>query len=179
MRRVSDGHPSSQRRSTRRNSPGGRAPSRALPRQAVAADMSDTAYVAEVERDDAGSWIASVPRLRGVHTHARTLAGLRGYLQDAIALWLEVGRIDAGEHDPHVNRDTIAVELRVRLPADVRRATETAHRSRARAQTAEQAAATATREAARALVRSGLSRRDAAEVLRLSHQRVDQLLRSA
>ena len=141
--------------------------------------MSETAYTAEVERDATGSWIASVPTLRGVHTHARTLAGLRRYLQDAIALWLEVGRIDAGEPDPHVSRDSIAVELRLRLPADVRRATETAHRSRARAQSAEHDAATATREAARALVRSGLSRRDAAEVLRLSHQRVDQLLRSA
>ncbi|MBV8196236.1 MAG: type II toxin-antitoxin system HicB family antitoxin [Candidatus Dormibacteraeota bacterium] len=145
----------------------------------MAADVSGTAYVAEVERDEAGNWIASVPALRGVHTHARTLAGLRRYLQDAIALWLEVDRIDAGERDPHIDRDTIEVELRLRLPAAVRRAAETARRSRERAQGAEQAAAIATREAARALVGSGLSRRDAAEVLRLSHQRVDQLLRSA
>ena len=150
-----------------------------MPRQAVAADVSDTPYVAEVERDEAGNWIASVPAMRGVHTHARTLAGLRRYLQDAIALWLEVGRIDAGESEPHVERDTVNIELRLRLPAEVRRAAESARRSRERAHGAEQAAAIATREAARALVGSGLSRRDAAEVLRLSHQRVDQLLRSA
>lgn len=43
----------------------------------MAAELSDTVYVAEVERDEAGNWIASVPALRGVHTHARTLTGLR------------------------------------------------------------------------------------------------------
>jgi hypothetical protein len=91
----------------------------------------------------------------------------------------QLGRVDAGERNPHVDRDTVNVELRVELPADVRRAAETARRSRNRALTAEHDAAIATREAAKALVRSGLSRRDAAEVLRLSHQRVDQLLRSA
>lgn len=141
--------------------------------------MSAVEYVADVERDEAGNWIASVSALRGVHTHARTLAGLRRYLQDAIALWVEVGNIDAGQADPHIDRDTINVELRLKLPAQVRRAAETARRSRERAQAADHDAATATREAARALVRAGLSRRDAAEVLRLSHQRVDQVLRSA
>lgn len=145
----------------------------------MAAELSNAVYVAEVERDEAGNWIASVPALRGVHTHARTLAGLRRYLQDAIALWIEVGRADAGERDPDVARDTINVELRLKLPVEVRRAAETARRSRERASAAEHDAARATREAAQALVRAGLSRRDAAEVLRLSHQRVDQLLRPA
>jgi predicted RNase H-like HicB family nuclease len=37
-------------------------------------------YVAEIERDESGNWIASVPALRGVHTHARTLASLRRHL---------------------------------------------------------------------------------------------------
>jgi predicted RNase H-like HicB family nuclease len=141
--------------------------------------VNETTYVAEVERDESGNWIASVPALRGVHTHARTLASLRGYLQDAIALWLEVGLLDAGERNPHIDRDRIAVELRVKLPPQVRRAAETARRRRERARSAEAEAAAATREAARALVETGLSRRDAAEVLELSHQRVDQLLRSA
>lgn len=150
-----------------------------MPRQAVAAELSDTVYVADVERDDARNWTASVPALRGVHTHARTLAGLRRYLQDAIALWLEVDRVDAGERDPHVDRDAINVELRLKLPADVRRAADAARRSRERATSAEHDAAQATRTAAQALVAAGLSRRDAADVLRLSHQRVDQLLRSA
>ena len=80
---------------------------------------------------------------------------------------------------PIFARDTINIELRLKLPADVGRAAETARRSRERATVAEHGAARATTEAARALVGAGLSLRDAAEVLRLSHQRVDQLLRSA
>jgi predicted RNase H-like HicB family nuclease len=150
-----------------------------MPRHAVAPVMNNQQHVADVERDAAGNWIARVPALRGVHTHARTLAGLRRYLQDAIAVWLEVERLDAGEQDPRVDRDAIVVELRLKLPAGVKRAAETARQRRERAQLAERDAATATRKAARALVEAGLSRRDAAEVLRLSHQRVDQLLRTA
>lgn len=145
----------------------------------MATTVNETNYTAEVERDDAGNWIASVPALRGVHTHARTLASLRRYLQDAIALWLEVGLLDAGNPDPHVDPESITVELQVKLPARARRAADTARRRRERARGAEAEAAAATREAARALVDSGLSRRDAAEVLELSHQRVHQLLRSA
>lgn len=141
--------------------------------------MNETAYVAEVERDESGNWIASVPALRGVHTHARTLASLRRYLQDAIALWIEVGLLDSGKRDPHVDREGISVELQVKLPASVRRAAETARRRRERARSAETEAVAASRDAARALVELGFSRRDAAEVLDLSHQRVDQLLRSA
>lgn len=145
----------------------------------MATAVNKSPYVAEVERDESGNWIASVPALRGVHTHARSLARLRRYLQDAIALWHEVSLLDAGERDPHIDRESIAVELRVKLPPQVRRAAETALRRRERARSAEAEAAAATREAARALVESGLSRRDAAEVLELSHQRVDQLLRTA
>jgi predicted RNase H-like HicB family nuclease len=120
----------------------------------------------------------NVTTLRGVHTHARTLASLRTYLQDAIALWLEVERLDAGDPEPHVDRSDILVEFRVKLPAQVRRATDSALRRRDRARSAEAEAAAATRDAARALVDVGLSRRDAAELLGLSHQRVDQLLHS-
>lgn len=144
----------------------------------MAKTLNETAYIAEVQRDESGNWIASVPALRGVHTHARTLGSLRRYLQDAIGLWLEVGLLDAGEPDPHIDRDSIAVDLQVKLPAKVRRAAETARRRRDRARSAETEAVTASRDAARALVELGFSRRDAAEVLELSHQRVDQLLRS-
>jgi predicted RNase H-like HicB family nuclease len=145
----------------------------------MASTLTNNTYVAEVQRDESGNWIAGVPALRGVHTHARTLASLRTYLQDAIALWLEVDRLDAGERNPHIDRENISVELRVKLPAPVRRATDSARLRRERAKSAEADAAASTRDAARALVGIGLSRRDAAELLGLSHQRVDQVLRSA
>ncbi len=136
-------------------------------------------YLAEVERDESGEWIGIVPSLRGVHTHARTLTKLRGYLEDAIVLWLEAERVEAGESHPSVDRAQINVELDVRLPARARRAAATARRSRDRARTAEADAADATLAAVRELSAAGLTLRDSAEVLGLSHQRVDQLLRSA
>ena len=145
----------------------------------MASSVSAGPFVARVERDDSGTWLGTVPTLRGIHTHARSLASLRRYLQDAIALWLEVERLDAGEKDPHVSRHEIAVVLDVKLPTDVRRATETAMRRRERAHDAEEEAHAATRKAAHALSAVGLSRRDAAELLGLSHQRIDQLLHSA
>lgn len=144
----------------------------------MATTLNGTTYIAQVERDESGNWLATVPALRGVHTHARTLTNLRQYLQDAIALWLEVDQFDSGDQNPHVDRSEVAVELQVKLPAPVRRATDAALRRRERARAAESDAAEATREAARALVDTGLSRRDAAALLGLSHQRVDQLLRS-
>jgi predicted RNase H-like HicB family nuclease len=144
----------------------------------MALTLTGTAYSAEVERDASGDWIGTVGSLRGVHTHARSLASLRSYLQDAIALWLEVEQHDAGNQNPHVDRGGITVELRVKLPPEVRRATDDAQRRRKQARSAEIEAAVATRRAAQALADAGLSRRDAAEVLGLSHQRVDQLLRS-
>jgi predicted RNase H-like HicB family nuclease len=140
--------------------------------------VNETTYVAEVERDHSGTWIASVPALRGVHTYARTLTSLRVHLQDAIALWLEVELQDAGEPNPRVDRQAVHVDLRVNLPAAARRAADAAVRCREQARSAEAEAAAASRAAARALVDSGLSRRDAAEVLGLSHQRVQQLLRT-
>ena len=135
-------------------------------------------YRAEVERDESGEWIGNVPSLRGVHTHARTLAKLRGYLQDAIALWLEAERIEAGEPHASVERASIEVNLDVRLPSRAKRAAVNALRSRDRARTAEVGAAEATLAAVRELSAAGLTLRDSAEVLGLSHQRVDQLLRS-
>ena len=131
-------------------------------------------YSATVWRED-GYWLADVPALRGVHTYARTLSKLRAHLADAIALWLEVERMDAGESDPHVDRDSITVLLDVELPAAARRATAAARRRRERAAKAESEAAEATRAAAQALRDAGFSQRDAAEVLGLSHQRVAQL----
>lgn len=144
----------------------------------MATTVTTKMFRANVERDESGNWVAAVPELRGVHTHARTLTSLRIHLKDAIALWLEVERLDAGEHDPHVDRNHVVVDLQVKLPTAVRRATDSALRRRDRARSAEAEAAAATRDAARALAEAGLSRRDAAELLGLSHQRVDQLLRS-
>jgi len=122
-------------------------------------------YTAVFERDDEGYWLVELAEEPRVHTYGRTLAKARVHIRDATALWFEV--------DPAA---VVLVED-VRLPHPVRASVDRARGERARAQELQQAAAGATREAARALVGEGhLSVRDAADVLGLSHQRVQQLL---
>jgi predicted RNase H-like HicB family nuclease len=48
-----------------------------------------------VERDEEGYYVASVPKLRGCHTQARSLDQLMDRIREAILLYLEVER-DAG-----------------------------------------------------------------------------------
>jgi predicted RNase H-like HicB family nuclease len=119
------------------------------------------------QRDEEGYWLVELAEEPRVHTYGRTLAKGRQHIFDAAALWFELApeELDLVED--------------IRLPAPVKARLELARRERENAQAAQDAAAGATREAARALVKEGrLSVRDAAEVLGLSHQRVQQLLAS-
>jgi len=119
------------------------------------------------DRDDDGYWLVELEEEPRVHTYGRTLAKAREHIVDATALWFEVA-----PEDLNLVED-------VRLPARVKATLELARKEREHAQVAQEAAAGATREAARALVKDGrLSVRDAADVLGLSHQRVQQLLAS-
>jgi len=119
------------------------------------------------ERDDEGYWLVELEEEPRVHTYGRTLAKAREHIVDATALWFEVA-----PEDLNLVED-------IRLPAPVKAALELARKEREHAQAAQEAAAGATRDAARALVKDGrLSVRDAADVLGLSHQRVQQLLAS-
>lgn len=121
-------------------------------------------YEVVIERDKGGSWLARIPSVRGCHTYGRTLEQTRRRIREALSLWVD----DADEAD---------LVFDVRLPAKIR--TELA-----RADTARQRSSTATKEAQRALRTAAadltstlaVSRRDAAELLGLSHQRVQQLL---
>jgi len=121
-------------------------------------------YRVVVERDESGAWIARVPSVRGCHSHGRTLEQVRSRIREALSLWID----DAEE-----------AELRfdVRLPAATRDGIRRARQARARSGKAQREASAAVRQAAAALTsRLGLSRRDAAELLGVSHQRVQQLL---
>ena len=97
----------------------------------------------------------------------RTLAKARDHIRDATALWFEVAP------------DAFIVIEDIRFPKPVKATVDRARKERAKAQAGQEAAAGATEKAARALVDEGwLSVRDAADILGLSHQRVQQILAS-
>ena len=116
-----------------------------------------------------GQWTADIDGLP-VHTWARTLAKVKRHAHEALALHLDVpvetlaGRIEFS---------------RPELPGVVVQALDAAESARSAADGAAAQATAARAAAARALVRDAhLSMRDAAEILGLSHQRVQQLLAS-
>ena len=103
--------------------------------------------------------------LTGCQTYGRSLRQAQSRIREALALWL----------------DTSPGELRVRdqFPAELASVADDVVRARSAAERAGARAQQQTVEAVKALTNLGLSRRDAAELLGLSHQRVHQLLEAS
>jgi predicted RNase H-like HicB family nuclease len=121
-------------------------------------------YRVTYERDPAGWWVASVRDIAGCHTQGRTLAQARRRIREALGLFV-------------ANTGSAELVDEVRLPAQVRRALVRSHSARANADIQKAKAAETMSEAVRVLTGDfRLSVRDAAELLGLSHQRVQQLL---
>ena len=122
------------------------------------------AYEVIIERDEGGAWLARLPAVRGCHTYGRTLEQARRKIREALSLWVD----DADDAD---------LKFEVRLPAKIRSELQRAASARRRSEQAGREAQEALRTAAADLTTSlSISRRDAAELLGLSHQRVQQLL---
>ena len=118
------------------------------------------------ERDESGAWIARVPSVRGCHTHGRTLEQARRRVREALSLWVD---------------DAESAELieDIRLPARVRTAISRSQAARRQAKRERERAQAATKHAAETLVGDvGLGLRDTGELLEISHQRVQQLVKS-
>jgi predicted RNase H-like HicB family nuclease len=120
-------------------------------------------YRVIIERDPTGAWIAWIPSVPGCHTYGRTLAAARRRIREALSLWV-----------PAASRARL--DFDVRLPNDVRRVVAPLVTARRRASRAEQDAQATLDAAARALIKRGLSLRDAGELLGLSHQRIAQVV---
>ena len=123
-------------------------------------------YRVVFERDESGSWIARVPSVRGCHTHGRTLDQARRRIREALSLWVE---------------DSETAELReeIRLPAQVRNAIRRSRAARRQARDGRERAQAVMKQAAETLVDDiGLGLRDAGELLEISHQRVQQLVKT-
>ena len=123
-----------------------------------------TTYKAIFQRDESGAWLARIPAIRGCHTYGRTIEQARHRLREALGLWID---------DP----ERAAIEEEIRLPSRLKAAIARSRQTRERAEQERETAQQQTRAAAEALVQEGVSLRDAGELLGLSRQRVQQLVR--
>lgn len=123
-------------------------------------------YTAEAERSG-GWWAITVPELRGVFSQARRLDRVEYMARDAIALFLDVA-----SH----SFDVVVHEV---LDAPTQRAIDDAIATREAAAVTQRTATARSRAAVLVLHRQGLPQRDIGRLLKLSHQRVAQLLEAS
>ena len=125
-------------------------------------------YHANFELDQSGVWLAEIEEIPQVHTYGRTLGKARQYLADALALWLNepIDKLkDRIEYRPAALDPTLLKKVHEAIAA------------REIAEGATNAAGELMTTAAQALTADAkLSLRDAAELLGISHQRVQQLV---
>ena len=114
------------------------------------------------EQDESGAWIAEVREQRECHTYGRSIAQAKERIREAMQLF---DQLDGAE-----------VVDEVVLPAPVKKAVKLAKAARERAAGEAAKANDATTRAVKALAKKGVSVRDAADMLNLSHQRVHQIL---
>ncbi|MEY2446782.1 MAG: hypothetical protein QOH79_258 [Acidimicrobiaceae bacterium] len=122
-------------------------------------------YVAVYEHDaDDDAWLVHIKDIPNCHTYGRSLRQAETRIRDALGLWLD--------------RDPEELTITPELPPKVALVASKASQARYDAERAGTKAQEATIDAVRRLTDMGLSRRDAADLLGISHQRVQQLLAS-
>ena len=127
---------------------------------------SSKTYTAIYDYDaDDDAWNVRVKGITGCQTYGRSIRQAQSRIREALGLWL----------------DTTPAQLHVRdqFPAALASVADDVVRARGAAERAGAKAHQQTIEAVKALTDLGLSRRDAAELLGLSHQRVHQLLEAS
>jgi predicted RNase H-like HicB family nuclease len=121
-------------------------------------------YTARLEQEHDGRWSVELEEEPRVHTWGKTIDQALNRMREAAALWYQT--------------DEASIELVPRpvLPKAAGRTVEQARKAREQARDADRLAIEQTRKAAIALTSSGISMRDAARILGVSHQRVHQLI---
>jgi predicted RNase H-like HicB family nuclease len=121
-------------------------------------------YTARLEREADGRWTVELAEEPRVHTWGKTIDQALARMREAAAMWFET--------------DEASIELipSVVLPKAALRTVEQAGQAREHARNADRLAVEKTKRAAVELARRGISMRDAAAILGISHQRVHQLL---
>jgi predicted RNase H-like HicB family nuclease len=122
-------------------------------------------FVAVFEQDvEDNVWLVHIKHLENCHTYGRTIRQATARIREALAAWLDRAPED--------------LVITPELPRDVALLASKVSRARHDAALAGSKAQEATVEAAQRLTAMGVSRRDAADLLGISHQRVQQLLAS-
>lgn len=136
----------------------------------MSTDTASALHRFRVIRDDEDPrvWLAEWVEDDRVHTFARSLAELEDLARDALALWL------------HAPVDDVDVELDVALPTPVARELTQFRRQREDLEARQASVLDRQRSLAVRLVDDqGMTYRDAARVLGISHQRVAQLVKQS
>ncbi len=121
-------------------------------------------YTARLEREADGRWTVELAEEPRVHTWGKTVDQALTRIREAAAMWFETDEASI---------DLVPSPV---LPKAILRTVEQAGRARTQAHNADRLAIDKTRQAAVELSRRGISMRDAATILGISHQRVHQLL---
>jgi len=129
-------------------------------------EMSRTKNFVAVYEHDANdnAWLVHIKGIEGCHTYGRTIRQAEARIREALAAWLD--------------REPESLVITPELPPAVALVASGVSKARSDAERAGSKAQAATIDAARQLTEMGLSRRDAADLLGISHQRVQQLLAS-
>ena len=127
---------------------------------------SSKTYTAIYDYDaDDSAWNVRIKGLTGCQTYGRSIRQAQSRIREALALWLDT--------------DSARLSVRDQFPAALASVADDVLRARSAAERAGAKAQQQTIEAVKSLTDLGLSRRDAAELLGLSHQRVHQLLEAS
>lgn len=126
--------------------------------------MTEARYTAVYERDETNAWIVRIAEIPGCHTYGRSLAQARRRIREAMALWID-------EASP------VEIVDEIRLARSARTAVARGRGARLRAERSRIDAQTAIATSLRTLIdEMHLGLRDAAELLGVSHQWVQQIL---
>lgn len=114
--------------------------------------------------DDNGTWLVESIDEPRVHSYGRTIESAKANMADALALWYETAA------------DDFEIVPRFGFPKRLLALVETTRRMRDEARAIEDQLNEKTALAVEQLTARGVSRRDAATLLGISHQRVQQIL---
>lgn len=124
-------------------------------------------YAVVYERDESGWWVATIKKVRGCHTQGRTVEQARKRIREALGLFVD-------------NVESIKLIDDIKLPHRAKILLKHVYENRERAQQEATKLQSSTIAAAKLLTKDlGVSVRDAGELLRLSHQRIHQLISSS